>query len=370
MKIANKIRYIAAAGVGAIALHGAAMAQEKVTTIQMTSTFPPSINLMDADKKFAETVNKIGEGTIQIKFMPGESLIPSTQVFDAVRSGSIDASSDWAGYWAGHNSAFGLIGSFPMLFNATDYVLWLKNWGGNELLNEAYGKYDMTYLPHSVITTESGLRGNKQFKNLNDLNGARLRMSGQPQGEILKALGASQVLVPGSEVYPALERGVFDAAEFSIPGTDWGMGLQEVTKFNLNPGWHQPGSIMGVMVSTKVWDGLTEKQQNILTVAADATLSWALAHYEKSSSDAVKKFDEHGITSNVLDKEDMAKLQDIANQVLVDESCKNPLFAKIAVSQLEYLQDYSQWRTQQGEFALGRNIEPFPDLEAIRACVK
>lgn len=370
MTIISKIKKVAVFSLSAIALHGVVYAQDKATTITMTSTFPPSIDLMDADKKFADTVNLLGKGSIKIKFLPGESLVPSTQVLDAVRSGSIDASGDWAGYWAGTDSAFGLIGAFPMLFTATDYLLWLQNWGGAALLDEVYGKYGIKYLPYSVLTSESGLRGSKPINTLDDLQGKRVRMSGQPQGEILKKFGASQVLIPGSEVYPALERGVFDAAEYSTPGTDWGMGLQEVTKYNSTPGWHQPGSVTGVMIDQKVWDKLNDHQKNILKVAADATMSWSLGHYEKGSAKAVKEFEKHGTVASVLSKEDMEKLQVVANEVLLNESCKNPLFAKLAVSQLEYLQDYAQWRTQQGQFAMGRNIEPFPDLAAIRECAK
>ncbi len=370
MKVLKKFGRAGVLAAAVLACSGAAWAQAKVTTIQMTSTWPAGINLIDADKHFVDTVNAIGEGSIRIKFMPGETLVPSTQVFDAVRSGSLDASADWAGYWAGTDSAFALIGSFPMLFNASDYILWAKNWGGQELLNETYGKYGMVYLLHGVITSESGIRGNKPIKSVADLKGMRIRMSGQPQGEILKHFGASQVLVPGSEVYQALERGVFDAAEFSTPSTDLGMGLQEVSKFNLAPGWHQPGSATGVMINKKVWDKLSDAQRTILRVAADATLTWSLAHFEKGSAEATKAFAKAGTTVYNLSADDMGKMQRVANDILVKQSCANPLFAKIAASQLHYLADYSDWRKMQGEFALGRNIDPFPDLKAIETCAK
>ncbi|MCO6388725.1 TRAP transporter substrate-binding protein DctP [Aliihoeflea sp. 40Bstr573] len=370
MTISKTVRNGLLVAAGLLAFTAIAPAQEQEVTIQMTSTWPPGIDLIQADQHFVEIVNSLGEGSIQIQFFPGESLIPSTQVFDAVRSGSIQASADWPGYWAGTDTAFSLIGSFPMFFGVADYILWIQSWGGAALFDEVYGKYDMKYLPYSLISTESGLRGNTPIASLEDLAGKRVRMSGRPQGAILAEFGASQIMLPGSEVYQSLERGVVDAAEFSMPSTDLGMGFQEVTKHQMSPGWHQPGSMSGVMINQAVWDGLSDKQKKILETAAAATMTWSLAHYEKASVEAVKKFAEAGTTVHKLSDEDMAKLQSLSNKLLVDEACANPLFAKVALSQLEYLDDYSQWRDMQGEFSLGRNLSEFPDIEAVRGCAE
>lgn len=356
---------------GALALGSlGAAAQEEEVSIQMTTTWPVGINLIESDMHFVALVNEIGAGSIQIEFFPGETLVPSTQVFDAVRSNSIAASADWAGYWAGTDTAFALIGSFPMLFSMGDYLLWFKSWGGEEMFDKVYGKYGVKYLPYSIVATESGLRSNQPLRSLADLEGKRLRMSGRPQGGILEAYGAAQVMVPGSEVYQSLERGVVDGAEFSMPSTDLGMGFAEVTKYWMSPGWHQPSSTGGVMINMEVWNGLSEKQQAILQAAADATMSWSIGHFERSSAEAVRAFKEAGTEINKLSDEDMAALQKTANGILVEEACMNPLFAEVALSQLEYLQDYSEWRGMQGEFAIGRNLSDFPDIEAIRACAK
>ena len=361
---------LVAAMVGLLTAGTSASAQEKEVTIQMTSTWPPGINLIESDKHFVELVNKLGKGVIQIRFHPGESLVPSTQVFDAVRSGSIAASADWPGYWGGTDTAFALLGAFPMFFTGPDYILWIQGWGGKEVFDEIYGKYGMTYLPYSVITSESGPRGNEPIASLADLQGKRIRMSGRPQGEILKANEASQIMLPGSEVYQAVERGVVDAAEFSTPSTDLGMGLHEVSKHVMSPGWHQPGSMSGVMINRKVWDGLSEQAQTILKVAADATLPWSMAFFEKGSAEAVRKFEEAGTTVHQLSEEDMLTLQKQSNAAMVTEACANPEFARIAVSQIEFMQDYAQWRGMQGEFAMGRNLSELPDLEAIRKCAE
>ena len=345
---------------------GAATADE--VTLRMSTVWPEGINLIDSDKHFVELVNSIGEGVIQIDFTPGGVLVPATQAFGAVQSGAIDMATDWPGYWAGTDTAFSLLGSFPMLLASGDIILWMNEWGGREILNETYGKYGMTYLPIAIYSAESGLRANKELPTLDALNGAKIRMSGRPQGQILEKLGAAHVTMTGSDVYQALERGVVDAAEFSVPSTDLGMGFDEVTSFLQAPGWHQPGSMNGLMINQGTWDRLDDKQKAILEVAAKANMLWTIGHAEKTSADAVHTFEEAGTKVTILSETELDKLQTLANEVLLSEACENPLYAQIAVSQVSFLQDYEDWRALQGEFAMGRNLTSYPDMDKLRAC--
>lgn len=345
---------------------GAAQADE--VRLRMSSVWPEGINLIDSDKHFVELVNSIGEGVVQIDYTPGGVLVPATQAFGAVQSGAIDMATDWPGYWAGTDTAFSLLGSFPMLFTSGDIILWINEWGGREMLDETYGEYGMTYLPIAVFSAESGLRANRELSTLAALDGAKIRMSGRPQGQILEKLGAAHVTLTGADVYQALERGVVDAAEFSMPSTDLGMGFDEVTKFGQAPGWHQPGSMNGLMINQATWDRLDEQQKTVLEVAAKANMLWTIGHYERTSAEAVHAFQEAGTEVSVLDKAELEKLQTISNEVLLSEACDNPLYAQIAVSQVSFLQDYEDWRELQGDFAMGRNLSSYPDLEALRDC--
>lgn len=365
MKLFKTLR-CAAIGALALAWMGTASAAGPVK-IKMTTTWPSGINLIEADKHFVNMVNKMGGDRIKIEFFEGGSLVPATQVFDATASGTVDASADWAGYWAGQSPAFALLGSYPMLMTAGDYLLWLKQWGGHEMFQEVYGKFGMVYLPHSVQTMESGLRSNKPIASLDDMKGKKLRMSGRPQGEVLRQLGAVQVQLPGGDVYQAMERGVVDGAEFSGPGVDWGMGLQEVSKHWTGPGWHQPGSVAGVMINKKAWDKIGPEGQAILKAAADATLVWSMAFFSKDAVEATTKFLNKGVKMHVLKKEELDRIQDIANEMLVKESCEDQLFAKVAYSQVKYMNEYRQWRELQGPFGFGRNPK-MPDLAKIKAC--
>lgn len=201
-------------------------AQESWT---MTTTWPSSLELIEFDRHFVELANQLTGDALTIEFFEGGSLVPAGEVFGAVQSGTVQAGADWPGYWAGRDAAFTPLATTPALFNAVDYVNWIQQWGGREFYDQTYGEYGMVYLPYGVTNNESGFHTNKSMTTLEDLQGMRLRVSGNEQGRILERLGGSQVSMAGGEVYQALERGVIDGGEFSTPNVDYSAGFQQVT---------------------------------------------------------------------------------------------------------------------------------------------
>ena len=358
-------RMIALAAATAALLAGPAKAEESWT---MTTTWPSSLELIEMDKHFVELANKLTKGELTIEFFEGGSLVPSGEVFGAVESGTIQAGGDWPGYWAGRDAAFSALATTPSLFNAVDYVNWIQQWGGAELYNEIYGQFGMVYLPYAVTNNESGFRTNEPIRNLDDLQGKRLRLSGLEQGRLLERLGGNQVSMAGGEIYQSLERGVIDGAEFSTPNVDWSGGFQQVTKYWATPGWHQSASVFGVMINKASWDALTPETQEKLQIAADASLLWSLAFTEKRATEAYAQFDE-AVEINRYDDETLTKIQEMANEVIVETACENPNSAKVYLSMVEYLGDYAQWRDASAPFNLGRTPNG-PDVAALRDCVK
>lgn len=337
------------------------------TTWTMTTTWPSSLELIATDKHFVELANKLTAGKLKIDFYDGGALVPAGEVFGAVESGSIQAGADWPGYWAGRDAAFSPLATTPSLFNAVDYVNWIQQWGGAKLYNEVYGRFGMVYLPYGITNNESGFRTKVPIKTLADLKGKRLRISGLEQGRLLEKLGGSQVSMAGGEIYQALERGVIDGAEFSTPNVDFSGGFQQVTKYWATPGWHQSASVFGVMINKKAWDALSPETQEKLKIAADATLVWSLSFTEKRATEAYDKFKKAGVEINRYDDATLAKVQEMANEVIEQVACEHPTSAKVYLSQLEYLKDYSTWRDASAPFNLGRTPKG-PDIEKIRAC--
>ncbi|SDY62003.1 TRAP transporter substrate-binding protein DctP [Citreimonas salinaria] len=340
-----------------------ALAQESWT---MTSTWPSSLELIETDRHFVELANALTGDDLQIEFYEGGALVPAGEVFGAVESGTIQAGADWPGYWAGRDSAFSPLATTPALFNAVDYVNWIQQWGGAELYDEIYGQFGMVYLPYGVTNNESGFRTSEPIRNLDDLEGKRLRLSGLEQGRLLERLGGNQVSMAGGEIYQALERGVIDGAEFSTPNVDWSAGFQQVTDYWATPGWHQSASVFGVMINQQAWDALSEETQRKLEIAAEATLLWSLAFTEKRATEAYAQFQEE-VEINRYDDETLEQIQQMANEVIVETACENPNSAKVYLSMVEYLNDYAKWRDASAPYNLGRTPNG-PDVEALREC--
>ncbi len=342
-----------------------AMAQ---TSWTMTSTWPSSLELIEIDKHFVDLANKLAGDELKIDFFDGGSLVPAGEVFGAVESGTIQAGGDWPGYWAGRDAAFSPLSTTTSLFNAVDYVNWIRGWGGQEEYDEAYGRFGMVYLPYGVTNNESGFRTvSKPIRSAEDLKGLSLRVSGLEQGRLLQKLGGNQVSMAGGEIYQALERGVIDGAEFSTPNVDLSGGFQQVTKYWSTPGWHQSASMFGVMINKGAWDALTPETQEKLRIAADATLLWSLANTEKRATEAYQAFQDAGVEINRLDDETLAEIQRLANETIEEVACENPTSAKVYASMLTYLEDYSKWRDASAPFNLGQTPDG-PDLEKIRGC--
>lgn len=334
----------------------------------MTTTWPSSLELIEIDRHFVDIANKLTTGELTIEFYDGGTLVPAGEVFDAVESGTIQAGADWPGYWAGRDAAFSPLSTTASLFNAVDYVNWIQGWGGDELYDEIYGNFGMVYLPYGVTNNESGFRTTDEpIRNLDDLKGKRLRLSGLEQGRLLEKLGGNQVSMAGGEIYQALERGVIDGAEFSTPNVDWSGGFQQVTDYWATPGWHQSASVFGVMINKSAWDALSPETQEKLQIAADATLLWSLANTEKRATEAYAKFDE-AVEITRYDDEALAKIQEMANEVIETTACENPNSAKVYLSMVEYLDDYAKWRDASAPFNLGRTPDG-PDIEKLRDCV-
>jgi len=345
---------------------GTAMAQAKPIEWKMISTWTPAINLIDADKYFAKVVNELSGGRFKITVHPAPELVPPQQVFDAVSKGSFPIGGEWPNYWAGKNSAFDLLGSYPMGLCQYDYVNWYYHAGGRDIFNWLYGKYNTLYFTHCVTPMESGIRTNVPIKSLADYKGKKLRMSGKAQGHILKKLGASQVMLAGAEIYQALQLKTIDGAEFCSDSIDWGMGFGEVTKFNIGPGWHQPSSLLGAMINKDAWNKLPAEFKKYIDIAAQAGCSYMSSWYENDNASAIEKFRKAGTQTFKLNNEELKALEAYSWEYLLEEGQRNPDFLKVAVSQFQYLKDFRVTRDKQDPFGQGRNPFTIPNLPGLK----
>ena len=336
----------------------------------MQSIWVPSITLWRGDKYFVDLINRQALGELYIEYNEGGALVTtSDEIFDAVRTGSLDMATDWPSYWEGRDTAFGLVTSAPMILTPGDYMIWYWQAGGLELVQKLYDEYNIVWYPHSVTSPESGQRTNVPIKELTDYSGLKLRQCGRVQALILEKLGAGAVFLPGADIYLSLDRGVVDGAEFGVPETDWSMAFQEISKYSVVPGWHQPGPVSGVMINKDSYEELPDHVKYLFKEAAMASMMWAWTYFEYTSGIYQNKFAEAGFETSRLSDNAINQIQEIAWEVLVEDAKANPNHAKIAFSQVKYLYTYKDWREMQSPFVHGRNPvgldEVYAELEKI-----
>lgn len=324
---------------------------------RMGSTWTPAINLYHGDQALIQYLTDMTSGNFEIKWFPSGSLMKAFEYFDACSKGVVEAVGDWSSYWVGKDPAFDFLGSMPYGFTNLDYVIWYYQFGGEALYNEAYGKFGMRYFNLGATTSESGFRTTEKtgpIHTLADYKGKKLRTPARATISILKKLGAAPVKMPGGEIYLAVERGTLDGAEFSSPGIDWEMGFAEITKYWSVPCWFQPASQVGVMVNQKAFDALPKEYQAMFRVASKAAAMESITFYEADSGRAIEKFIEKGTKIVKLDDESLQKLDEMSGEYIIEAAReRGGLFAKILKSQLEYLNEYKDWRDMTGRFGFG-----------------
>ena len=333
-----------------------AIAAEKVKW-RMGSTWTPAINLYYGDKAMIQGVKEMTEGNFEIKWFPHGSLMGAFEYFDACSKGVVEAVGDWPSYWVSKDPAFDFLGSMPYGFTNMDYVVWYYQFGGEALYNEAYGKFGMRYFNLGSTTSESGFRTTEKtgpIRTLEDYKGKKVRTPARATIWILQQLGGTPMKMPGGEIYLAVERGTLDGAEFSSPGIDWEMGFAEITKYWSVPCWFQPASQVGMMVNEKAYQKLPNQYKHILRYASRAAAMDSLTFYEADSGRAIEKFIEKGTEIVKLDDKSLEKLDELAGQyIIMAAKERGGLFAKILKSQMEYLNEYKDWRDMTGKFGYG-----------------
>ena len=340
-------------------------AMAKTIQWRMGSCWSPSNALIDPDKHFVEIVNEMAGDKLNIKFYSVGEVVSAFELFGAVSNNTLQAGGDWAGYWVGKNTAFNVLCGFPMAPRQIDYATWIYTDGGINTYNEIYGKYGLVYFPHCVVSTESGIRGKKKYLSLSDFKGSKVRMAGKLQGRLLQDLGAVPITIAGEEIYEALQRGLIDAAEYSVPNIDWSVGLQQVTTEWNVPGWYQTGAVTGVMINKKAWEELPKELQAIVKYAAQATTVWSMGHFNLESGRATKKFLDKGAHINTLDDASIDKIEVMAYENMLEEAQKNPLFAKALYSLFRTIEDVAPYRNKIEAPILKREIK-IPNMELLK----
>jgi len=334
----------AGAGIAASAIAAPAIAQSMPEIKwRLTSSFPKSLDtLWGTAEAFCKIVAEATDNKFQIVPFAAGEIVPGLQANDAVSSGTVEMSQTANYYFFGKDPTFALACAVPFGLNCRMQNSWMIHAGGNDLLNAFFKKFNMYGLPAGNTTCQMGGWFRKEIKTVNDLNGLKFRVGGFA-GKVLTKLGVIPQQIAGGDVYPALEKGTIDAAEWVGPYDDEKLGFYKVAPFYYYPGWWEGGTAAHHMFNLDKWNSLPKNYQAILTAACEYANVWMTGKYDSANPPALKRLIAGGAKLQPFSQPIMEASLKAANEVYAETSAANADFKKIWDSITAYRSDQYLW---------------------------
>ena len=350
MKLPNLFRAAAVVvltGGIALSLTTPAEAQKRVRW-KMQSAFGSQVShLGPAAVRLSKNIDRMSGGKLQLKFFEPGALVPALECFDAVSKGSLESCFTTAGYHTGKYPALAFYTAVPFGPGLGEMMAWMRFGGGNEIKQSIYSEHNLISIACNAIGPETSGWFKQEVKSLDELKGLKMRFFGLG-AQVMQKLGVSTQLLAGADIYPALERGVIDATEFSMPNMDIDYGFYQIAKFNYYPGWHQQVSIGELLVNKEMFEGLPDEYQAMIEIACGETMLNTYAETEAQNPPAMNKMlDEYGVTNKRWNDDQLAAFETGWNEVIAEQVAKDELFKKVYDSYSEFRKVYRTWGTAQ-----------------------
>lgn len=342
--------FIKQAGLGLAAAAGAATAPviaetQSLPTLKwrLASSFPKSLDtLYGASELLTQRIAAMTEGKFEIRVFAGGEIVPPNSVLDAVQQNTVECGHTCGYYYHGKNKAFSLDTTVPFGLSARQMNAWCYYGDGLALLREFFAKYNIVNFPSGNTGTQMGGWFRKEIKSLDDLKGVKIRIPGFG-AEVFLALGAVPQLLPGPDIYPALERGALDAAEWVGPYDDEKLGFYKVAKFYYYPAWWEPGPMISFYVNKEQWEKLPEAYRIAFETAAAESNVRMLANYDAKNPLAIQRLVQNGTQLRRYPDDALRAAYEAAQKIYAEESAKNPDFKKIFDSMRAFQQVSDIW---------------------------
>jgi TRAP-type mannitol/chloroaromatic compound transport system substrate-binding protein len=296
---------------------------------RLTSGFPKSLDtLYGGGETFAKLVGELTDGKFQIQPFAAGEIVGTFQALDAVTNGTVECAHTGAYYHVGKDPAFAIPCAIPFMLNARQMNAWMYHGGGIDLCNQFFAKHNLFALPAGNTGTQMGGWFRKEVATPADLKGLKIRIAGLG-GQVMMKLGAVPQQIAGGDIYPALERGTIDAAEWVGPYDDEKLGFNKVAPFYYYPGWWEGGPLFHVFINQEKWASLPKLYKAaVLSAAAHANVDMQ-SKYDARNAAALKSLVAAGAQLRPYSREIMEAAFKAANE-LYDEICAgNAEFKKL-----------------------------------------
>src|SRR5471030_2543728 len=331
-------------GVAASAIAAPAIAQSMPELKwRLTSSFPKSL---DVPFGAAETISKyVAEATdnkFQIQTFAGGEIVPPFQAVDAVTNGTVEMCHTAAYYFIGKDPVFALYCSVPFGLNSRQQNAWFQDHGGQDMLNEFTKKFKLYGISGGNTGTQMGGWFRKEIKTVDDLKGLKIRIGGWA-GKTLQKLGCIPQQIAGGDIYPALEKGTIDAAEWVGPYDDEKLGFYKVAKYYYYPGWWEGGTALHFFINSERWDALPKAYKSLLTIACGYANLDVQARYDARNPQAIKRLVANGAQLRPFNQAVMDACLKASAEVNAETSAANADYKKVWDSIAAFRKDEYLW---------------------------
>jgi len=341
------IKKAGATGAGAVAagaLAAPAIAQENPKiSWRMTSSFPKSLDtIFGGADDVAKHVAAATDGNFQIQTFAAAEIVPALEAADAVSSGTVEAAHTCSYYFVGKDPTFAIGTAIPFGLNGRLTNAWFYEGNGNALMNEFYATQGIYAMPAGNTGAQMGGWFRKEINTLDDLKGVKMRIAGIA-GQVMSKVGVIPQQIGGGDIYPALEKGTIDAAEFVGPYDDLKLGLHKVAKYYYYPGWWEGGPTVHAFFNLEKWNSLPKHYQAALTDACAYANTNMMAKYDMKNPGSLKQLVAEGATLRPFSQEIMEACFQASMDLYKDLSSKNQYFKKIYEDQAAFKRDAYLW---------------------------
>jgi TRAP-type mannitol/chloroaromatic compound transport system substrate-binding protein len=295
---------------------------------RLTSSFPRSLDtIYGTAQQFAKFMADATDGKFQVQAFSAGEIVPGLQALDAVTSGTVECAHTPTYFYVGKEPALGLGTGIPFGLNARQQHSWWYFGGGEAVVNEALAKFGAYSIPCGNSGCQMGGFFRKEINTLDDLKGLKFRIGGMG-GQVLAKLGVVPTQIAAGDVYPALERGTIDAAEFVGPYDDEKLGFVRVAKNYYYPGWWEGGAMLHLVIGQEAWNRLPKHYQAIVFHACEAANNWMLAKYDAVNPGGLRRLVAQGAQLKAFPIPVMEAALKAAEEYYAETSAKSELFKK------------------------------------------
>jgi TRAP-type mannitol/chloroaromatic compound transport system substrate-binding protein len=317
---------------------------------RLASSFPKSLDtLFGGAEQVAKRVAEATDNKFQIRAFAGGEIVPALQVLDAVQNNTVEMGHTASYYYVGKDPTFTFDTTMPFGLNTRQQNAWMYG-GGLQLLRDFFKDYNVYNIPAGNTGSQMGGWYRKEIKTVDDLKGLKFRIGGWA-GSVLTKLGVVPQQIAGGDIYPALEKGTIDAAEWVGPYDDEKLGFYKVAKYYYYPGWWEGNAQLSTYINLGQWQQLPKSYQAILEDACAATDMWMTSKYDAENPAALRRLVANGTQLRPFSREILDACYKAAQELYAEEAEKNPKFKKVYEPWKAFLGEEHLWfRVQEQQF--------------------